>query len=722
MIEFRVKKIKDQGDNMEIRSKIYEVLKKNFGYSEFRKGQREIIEGILSGRDTLGIMPTGGGKSICYQIPAILFEGISLVISPLISLMEDQVGALNNAGISSVYINSSLSQEEMRAIYYGIEGGEYKLIYVAPERLTNRDFVESMRGMDISQIAVDEAHCISQWGHDFRKSYLSIPNFIGALKKRPVVSAFTATATPQVREDIVGNLRFDPEIFMNGFNRENLKFSVVKGVNSLTYIKKYLKEHVGESGIIYASTRKAVDAVYEELKERGYRTGRYHAGMKDIERLESQRAFVQDELDIMVATNAFGMGIDKSNVRFVIHNNLPRDMESYYQEAGRAGRDGLESECILIFNPRDILTQRFFIENNEFEAAEDVVDIKYEKLNSMVNYCHTSKCIRSYILEYFGDEGMEDCSNCSNCLDRGETEDITTEAQKIISCIGRTKERFGVTTIVGILAGSKNQNILRWNLDRETTYGIMGSYNQKEIRALVDLLIGDGYIEVIKGEFPTLKLTGKAYDFIRNKERLERRIERIEKKRVYEGEGFFERLKALRGDIAREEGKPPYTVFSDKTLYDMAKYLPEGREAFLEINGVGEVKYERYGERFLELMEGMRRENPKSQEEKEEKVSTGNKVKSHLLTKELYDMGKSVRDIAEERLLTENTVADHLIRCREEGIDVDMERLITPEKLCIVEATVKDVETVRLKEIKEKLQEDVDYYEIKLALEIIKNR
>lgn len=585
---------------------IHEILKKYFGYTDFREGQEDIINNILNKRDTLGIMPTGGGKSICYQIPALMLDGITLVISPLISLMQDQVAALNTLGISSVYINSSLTKKEANEIFKNIFMDQYKIIYVAPERLENDYFVEQIKTKNISQVAVDEAHCISQWGHDFRKSYLSIPKFVRELPSKPIISAFTATATPKVREDIIRNLKFNPDLFLNGFDRKNLKFTTVKGVNSLAYIKKYLKEHSNEGGIVYASTRKGVDAIYSELKERGYRVGRYHAGMKDSEREESQNRFVEDELDIMVATNAFGMGIDKSNVRFVIHNNLPRDIESYYQEAGRAGRDGLDSNCILIFNPKDILTQRFFIENNQFENSSEIMDIKYEKLNAMVNYCHTSKCIRSYILEYFGEKGMENCNNCSNCLDNNEVQDITLEAQKIISCIGRTKERFGVNIIVGILAGSRNQNILKWGLEKVSTYALMKEYKQKEIRSLIDLLIGDGYIEVLKGEFPTLKLTGKAYSFIKNKESMSRKVAIVDKKITREGEEYFEELKKLRYEIARSEGKPPYTVFSDKTLYEMAKYLPLNKEDMLEINGVGEIKFQRYGEQFIGVIKKLK--------------------------------------------------------------------------------------------------------------------
>jgi len=708
---------------MENLNKIYEILNKNFGYSEFRAGQEEIIKSIMSKKDTLGVMPTGGGKSICYQIPALAFDGLTVVISPLISLMEDQVSALNNQGIPSVYINSSLSQQEMKDVYYAIEMEEYKIIYVAPERLTNQDFIDIIRYKKISQIAVDEAHCISQWGHDFRKSYLNIPGFLERLEERPVITAFTATATPQVREDIIRNLKFDPAVFINGFDRQNLKFSIVKGVNSLSYIKKYLKEHKGESGIIYASTRKEVDAIYSELCERGYKTGRYHAGMPDSERQSLQHEFVREELDIMVATNAFGMGIDKSNVRFVIHNNLPRDIESYYQEAGRAGRDGLEAHCILLFNPKDILTQRYFIENNEFGTPQDIIDVKYEKLSTMVNYCHTSKCIRSYILEYFGDEGIESCENCSSCLDTGETEDITVEAQKIISCIGRTKERFGVIMVVGILAGSKNQNILKWRLDTESTYGIMGEYNQKDIRALIDLLIGDGYIEVLKGEFPTLKLTSKAYSFIKNKEVMTRKAAIVDKKVSYEGELYFETLKKLRADIAKAEGKPPYTVFSDKTLYEMARYLPTDREAMLMINGVGEVKYDRYGEQFVEEIKDIREKNQlvEAKEKKPVKKTTtdkaGKKVKSHLVSCEMYRAGKTIDEIAAERTITLGSVATHLIRGIDEGVEIDLGKAIEPSKEKVILKKWQEIEDkTSIKNLKNLLPEEIEYYEINIVL------
>jgi len=578
-----------------------EILSRYFGYSDFRKGQGKIIESILEKNDTLGIMPTGGGKSICYQVPALMMDGITLVISPLISLMHDQVSALLSNGVDATFINSSLTRIELEDTYYLISQNKYKLIYISPERLNSEEFLANLKALNISQIAIDEAHCISQWGHDFRKSYLEIEKFINQLEKRPIITAFTATATPKVKDDIIRNLKFSPKVFISGFDRENLKFTLVKGSDNKKYIEKYLKAHKGESGIIYASTRKEVDSLYEAFSKH-FSVGKYHAGMNDREKVINQNRFLNDDIKIMIATNAFGMGIDKSNVRFVIHNNMPRDIESYYQEAGRAGRDGLASHCILLFNPRDIKTQRFFIENREFEVPQEILENSYEKLNSMINYCHTSKCIRSYILEYFGDEEIENCNNCSNCLKEGEEVDITVEAQKIISCIGRTKERYGVTVIVGILSGSRNKNIINWGLDKVSTYGIMKEYRQKEVKELIELLIGDRYLETSRGEYPLLKITEKGLKFIKNREKITRTIEKVEERVVGENFALFDRLRTLRNSLAKEAGVPPYVIFSDSALDEMSKKLPNTTDDFLEINGVGKTKCEKYGEAFLEII------------------------------------------------------------------------------------------------------------------------
>lgn len=707
--------------------KAYEILKKYFGYTSFKEGQEPIIKNILDGFDTLGIMPTGGGKSICYQIPALIFDGITIVVSPLISLMQDQVDALNTLGISSIYINSTLKPKEMKTVYMEISNGDHKIIYVTPERFENSEFLDRIRLEKISQIAIDEAHCISQWGHDFRKSYLNVPNFIKQLPNKPIITAFTATATPKVREDIIKNLKFKPNVFINGFDRKNLKFTTIKGVNSLSYIKKYLKEHSGEGGIIYASTRKEVDSIYTELNDRGYQVGKYHAGMSDIQRQQNQDDFINDRLTLMVATNAFGMGIDKSNVRFVIHSNLPKDLESYYQEAGRAGRDGLDAHCILIFNPKDIQTQTFFINNNQFESSEEIMNIKREKLSAMVNYCHTSKCVRSYILEYFGDAKIENCNNCSNCLDDGEVEDITIEVQKILSCVYRTEQRFGINMIVGVLGGSKNKSILNWNLDKSSTYGLLSDYSQKEIRALTDLLIGDEYLDVTKTEFPTLKLTKKAFEFIKNKEKLTRKITKIQRKTTYEWDGSFDLLRKLRADIAKVEKKPPYTIFSDKTLHEMARYLPTDYEGMLDISGVGEKKYEKYGIQFLEVIKEIKGDsspikvtNITKKKQKPKKAST--KDSSHRISYQLFLDGKSITEIATIRKSKFDTILNHLFKCVDEKLEVDLSKIVDDGNKKLILSAIKKVGGTTLRAIKDELPNNIEYYEIKTVLKELKSK
>jgi len=707
--------------------KAYKILKKYFGYTSFKEGQEPIIKNILEGHDTLGIMPTGGGKSICYQIPALIFEGITIVVSPLISLMQDQVDTLNTLGISSIYINSTLKPKEMKTVYMEISNGDHKIIYVTPERFENSEFIDRIRMEKISQIAIDEAHCISQWGHDFRRSYLNVPNFIKQLPNKPIITAFTATATPKVREDIIKNLKFKPNVFINGFDRKNLKFTTIKGVNSLSYIKKYLKEHSDEGGIIYASTRKEVDSIYTELADRGYKVGKYHAGMSDIQRQQNQDDFINDRLSLMVATNAFGMGIDKSNVRFVIHSNLPKDLESYYQEAGRAGRDGLDAHCILIFNPKDIQTQIFFINNNQFESSEETMNIKREKLSAMVNYCHTSKCVRSYILEYFGDEKIDSCNNCSNCLDDGEVEDITIEVQKILSCVYRTEQRFGINMIVGVLGGSKNKSILNWNLDRSSTYGLLSDYSQKEIRALIDLLIGDEYLDVTKTEFPTLKLTKKAFEFIKNKEKLTRRVTKIQRKTTYEWEGSFDLLRKLRADIAKVEKKPPYTIFSDKTLHEMARYLPTDYEGMLDINGVGEKKYERYGTQFLEVIKEIKGDTSPieikeiiKKDPKPKKSST--KDSSHRISYQLFLEGKSITEIATERKSKFDTILNHLFKCIDEKLEVDLSKIVDDGNKRLILSAIKKIGGTTLRPIKDELPDNIEYYEIKTVLKELKSK
>lgn len=576
-----------------------ELLKKYYGYSSFRGGQEKVIESILSGRDTFAIMPTGAGKSICYQIPAMMLQGITIVISPLISLMKDQVDSLEEIGIPASYINSSLTTREVFERVQAAKKGDIKILYIAPERLESQGFSDIFNELEISMIAVDEAHCVSQWGHDFRPSYKLIPNFIEGLNKRPLVSAFTATATVEVKDDVVNLLNLiNPNVFVTGFNRENLYFSVIRDQNKRDFILSYLKGKKNQAGIIYVATRKEVDSLYEFLTSKGYLVGKYHAGMKDDERKSSQENFLYDRVDIMIATNAFGMGIDKSNVRFVIHYNMPKNMEAYYQEAGRAGRDGDPGECILLFGPQDVIVQKYMIEQSIYNPLRK--SNEYKKLQDVVDYCHTQKCLRKYILEYFGEEDVpENCGNCSTCLDDRELVDITLEAQMILSCVARVRERYGTTTIADILKGSRNKKIMDNSLDRLSTYGIMKQYAIKDIRDMINLLIAEDYIGLTEGQYPVIRLRTKAHPVLKGEEKVFQKLEKKVEVVQEADDTLFEILRRLRKEVAEIQGVPPYIVFQDSTLREMCRYLPSNSEQFLSIKGVGEEKLKRYGEKFI---------------------------------------------------------------------------------------------------------------------------
>lgn len=591
------------------------ILKKYFGYDNFKKGQHEIIMNILQRKNTLAILPTGGGKSLCFQIPALIFEGITIVISPLISLMKDQVDALNENGIPSVFINSSLSNSKCEIIYNSILYNKYKIIYIAPERLENSRFLSVMKNVNISQIAIDEAHCISQWGHDFRVSYKNIKNFKDIINTNPVISAFTATATPEVTEDILESLDIEANIFKNGFKRDNLKFSIFKNVDNLKFIQKFIEEHPDESGIIYTSTRKECEEIYNYLLNKSS-VAKYHAGLSDKERMSNQEDFLLDKCKIIVATNAFGMGIDKSNVRWVIHNNLPRDIESYYQEAGRAGRDGLTSNCILLYNPKDIIIQKLFIENENLPP--EIAKIKYNKLSAMENYTRTNGCLVEYIVNYFENKSLnEECGICGNCENNGELIDITIEAQKIISCVGRLNNRYGAKLISDILKGSNNARIRENNLNKQSTYGCLKDQSPLYIKTIIDYLIGSGFIESTEGKYPLLKLKEKAYIFIKSKEKLSMKIlngdnstmkkEKLnDKKTSYPlipgGEELFNLLSDYRASTARDNHVPAYIIFSDKTMIDICNYKPQNKDELLKINGIGEAKFEKYGYAILSIL------------------------------------------------------------------------------------------------------------------------
>lgn len=610
-----------------------EVLKQYFGYDSFREGQEELVENILAGRDVLGIMPTGAGKSICYQVPALVMEGITLVISPLISLMKDQVSALNQAGVHAAFLNSSLSfGQYCKALQFAKEG-RYKIIYVAPERLLTDGFLEFALLAPIAMVSVDEAHCVSQWGQDFRPGYLSIVEFIEKLPKRPVVSAFTATATTTVKEDICKLLKLkNPYMMTTGFDRGNLKFVVETPPDKYRALRRHMERHAGESGVIYCQTRKNVEEVCRRLESEGEAVTRYHAGLSDEERRSNQEDFIYDRKPVMVATNAFGMGIDKSNVRYVIHYNMPKNIESYYQEAGRAGRDGEPGECILLYSSQDVAMNQFLIEKSndneemEWEEKEKLRLRDRERLKKMTFYCFTQDCLREYILKYFGEYGKSYCGNCSNCLANFETVDIKEEAAHILGCIRESGERYGVNAILETVHGSRTARIEQLGLDRNVHYAQLSKTSIPKLRKILNFLLTEGYIDQTSGEYPTLFLTEKAEE-MQEKTILEMRLVKEENFLVpktvkqkgrrkgvdislfagRDGE-LFERLRNLRMEIAKREKVPPYVVFSDKTLIEMSTKKPVNEEEMLLVSGVAQMKFRKYGEAFLQEIQEYKKE------------------------------------------------------------------------------------------------------------------
>ncbi|AFQ12046.1 TPA: DNA helicase RecQ [Bacillus pacificus] len=703
-------------------TKAQELLASYFGYSSFRRGQDETIKNVLDGKDTVCIMPTGGGKSICYQIPALVFEGTTLVISPLISLMKDQVDTLVQNGISATYINSSISSTEANQRIQLAKQGHYKLLYVAPERLDSIEFVDQLIDMKIPMIAIDEAHCISQWGHDFRPSYLHIHRILDYLPEKPLVLALTATATPQVRDDICNTLGINQEnTIMTTFERENLSFSVIKGQDRNAYLADYIRQNQKESGIIYAATRKVVDQLYEDLMKAGVSVSKYHAGMSDNDRNEQQELFLRDEVSVMVATSAFGMGIDKSNIRYVIHYQLPKNMESYYQEAGRAGRDGLDSACILLYSSQDVQVQRFLIDQS---TGESRFSNELEKLQNMTDYCHTEQCLQSFILQYFGEEPKEDCGRCGNCTDDRESIDVTRESQMVLSCMIRTNQRFGKQMIAQVLTGSKNKKVIEFNFHTLPTYGLLSNRSVKEVSEFIEFLISDELIAVEHGTYPTLKVTEKGKEVLLGKENVLRK-ERVETRQIVQDHPLFEVLREVRKEIAQGEGVPPFVIFSDQTLKDMCAKMPQSDSELLTVKGIGEHKLVKYGSHFLQAVQHFIEENPNYAETIKTEVVTERKksgkasANSHLETYEMYKQGINLDEIAKERGLSRQTIENHLIRCFEDGMEVDWNSFVPAEYEQLIETAVQNADG-GLKSIKEQLPNEVSYFMIRAYLQIRK--
>ena len=607
----------------------YEILKRYFGYDTFRNAQETLIDNILEGKDTLGIMPTGAGKSLCYQIPALLMDGITLVISPLISLMKDQVGSLNQAGIHAAFLNSSLTVNQYYKALSFAKQGRYPIIYVAPERLVTEEFLDFALNSNIVMVAVDEAHCVSQWGQDFRPSYLKIVEFIKRLPKRPIVSAFTATATKEVRDDIIDILELQsPMVITTGFDRRNLYFGVMTVKDRYSAIKNYLEIHNSDSGIIYCLTRKQVEEVCENLIKDGFLATRYHAGLSDEERRKNQDDFIYDRIPIMISTSAFGMGIDKSNVRFVLHYGMPKNIESYYQEAGRAGRDGEPAECILYYSSRDVITNQLFIDNNQDNIELDEVtraivkERDRERLKKMTFYCFTNECLRDYILKYFGEYGSNYCGNCSNCLTQFEQVDVTEIARALISCVESSRQRYGTTVIIDTVHGANTAKIKSYRMNENPYYSVLSKVPTYRIRQVLNYLQLEEYLFVTSDDYAVVKLGVKAKE-IDNKQIImklakesDRETKEVKSKSkkskadilgkeqfTKNEESLFEKLRGLRTEIAREEKVPPYIVFSDKTLTHMCIVKPKSKQEMLKVSGVGEFKFEKYGERFLSCIE-----------------------------------------------------------------------------------------------------------------------
>ena len=707
------------------------ILKQYFGYDDFKMGQAQIIENILSSNDVLGIMPTGAGKSICYQIPAIIFPNTTLVVSPLISLMKDQVDTLIQSGVSCGFINSSLDPLELDLVMRKARMGEYKLLYIAPERLQNEGFLRFLQDVVISMVAIDEAHCVSQWGHDFRPSYKYISSVIKTLTTRPVVTAFTATATEQVKHDIINLLDLqNPYIATTGFDRPNLFFEIRPMIKAEKYatIMGYIQTHSDQSGIIYCNTRKDVESVASALVDDGIDATYYHAGLSNYARDTAQEDFIYGRKKIIVATNAFGMGIDKPDVRFVIHHGMPKSIESYYQEAGRAGRDGQPADCIMLFSADDIRVNRFLIMNTESEDDEHKKD-HMEKLQQIVNYCYTDRCLRGYLLNYFGEKTDSNCNNCSNCSDMEKIKftDITTEAQKILSCIKRMNESYGAGLVCSVLRGSKSRKVHEFGFEKLSTYGIMSEYKTANIKGIITYLVAQDYLTQTQQQYSILKLNLNSYKILKGNLKVMKK-EPIEVKKSFQvrsdaykyDQSLFNALVGKRNELATKQNLPAYIILNDMSLKEMSNELPVTDEEFLKIHGIGQHKLEHYGEIFMGIIRKYCEDNPEKIKNKSvtkpKKTRSGSgskdsKPNTRIITYEMFMEGNSLADIAAKREVAVSTVENHLVDCKLMGYRVD--GIVQEDQEQVVLNVIDEFGTERLRTIKENLPTDVTYATIK---------